>query len=171
MELKNTQFNDEDYEQAIRVRNKFEFKAFRDYHDIYLESGVLLLADIFQEFRIQTQKNIGIDPLHYICLLSMAFDGDVKIVTDSCEPQINLVTDLDMYMMFERVTWGAVSQISNRYAKANNPYLEGYDASKPTSYIMHVDANNIYECSMMENLPVSHFKWCNPSIEEILASD
>jgi hypothetical protein len=76
-----------------------------------------------------------------------------------------------MYMMFERGIRGGVSQISHRYAKANNPYLEGYDASKPTSYIMYVDANNLYGWSMMENLPVSHFEWCNPTIEEVLAGD
>jgi hypothetical protein len=74
-------------------------------------------------------------------------------------------------MMFERGIRGGVSQISHRYAKANNPYIEGYAASKPTSYIMYVDANNLYGWSMMENLPISHFEWCNPTIEEVLACD
>jgi hypothetical protein len=132
---------------------------------------VLLLADIFQEFRIQTRKSIDIDPLHYISLPSMSFDGAVKKAKESCEPPIDLVTDPDMYIMFERGIRGGVSQISHRYAKANNPYLEGYDATKPTSYIMYVDANNLYGWSMMENLPVSHFEWCNPTIEEVLTGN
>jgi hypothetical protein len=155
----------------VWVWNEFECKLFRDYHDIYLESEVLLLADIFQDFRIQTRKNIDIDPLHYISLLSMAFDGAVKKGKEFFEPSIDLLSNLDMYIMFERGIQGGVSQITQRYAKANNPYLEGYDANILNSYIMYFDANKFYGWSMMENLPISHLKWCNPSIEEVLACD
>ena len=77
-DLTDTKIDDEDYEQAVWVWNNFEYRTFRDYRDIYLESDVLLLGDIFQEFRMQTRKNIDIDPLHYISLPSMAFDGAVK---------------------------------------------------------------------------------------------
>ena len=101
----------------------------------------------------------------------MAFDGAVKKAKESCELSINLVRDPDMYLMFERGIHGGVLQISHWYAKAYNPYLEGYDASKPTSYIMYVDANNLYGWSMMDNLPVSHFEWCVVTIEEVLAGD
>jgi len=120
-DLTNTQIDDEDYERVVWVLNKFECKKLRDYQDIYLESDVLLSGDVFQEFRIQTRKNIDIDPLHYINLPSMAFDGAVKKAKEFCEPSIDLVTDPDMYMMLERGIRGVVSQISNRYGKANNP--------------------------------------------------
>ncbi len=116
---------------------------------------------------IQARKNIDIEPLYYISFPSMAFDGAVKKSTEFCGQPINFVTDLDMYMMFERGIRGGVSQISHIYAKTNNPYLEGYDASEPISYIMYVDANNIFGWSMMENLPISHFERCNPTIEEV----
>ena len=102
----------------------------------------------------------------------MAFDGAVKVASETCKPSINVVTDPDMYMMFERGIRGGVSQISHRYAKANNPHLDDYDPSKPNSYIMYVDANNLYGWSMMQNLPVSGFEWVdNMSIEDVIAGD
>ena len=49
--------------------------------------------------------------------------------------------------------------VSKRYAKANNPRVEGYDPSKPTNYIMYLDTNNMYGWAMSLPLPKSGFKW------------
>ena len=49
--------------------------------------------------------------------------------------------------------------VSERYSKANNPYLENYDRSKPTSYIQYLDANNLYGWAMSQPLPTGEFKW------------
>ncbi len=123
--------SNDNYEQALWVWTRFGCKTFRDYRDIYLDSDVLLLADIFQEFRTQTMTNIGIDPLHYISLPSMAFDGAIKKAKELEKAPVKLLTNLDMYMMFERGIRDGGSVISHRYAKANNPHLEGYNPSKP----------------------------------------
>ena len=60
--------------------------------------------------------------------------------------------------------------VSKRYAKANNPLVPDYDASKPNSYIMYLDANNLYGWAMNKPLPKSGFKWKRvmPTEEEIL---
>ena len=60
--------------------------------------------------------------------------------------------------------------VSKRYAKANNPYVPGYDPSKPAIYIPYEDANNLYGWAMSKPLPKRGFKWKRvmPTEEEIL---
>lgn len=59
--------------------------------------------------------------------------------------------------MVESGIRGGVSQISNRYEKANNPYVEDYNRSKPTKYFMYLGANNLYGWAMVQKLPVRDF--------------
>ena len=56
---------------------------------------------------------------------------------------------------------GGISVISNRYARANNPYLkvEDYDSSRPHSYIYYLDANNLYGWAMSQRLPIGGFRF------------
>ena len=42
---------DSDYNHAKRVSKNFEMKKVREYHDLYLKSDTLLLADVFDNFR------------------------------------------------------------------------------------------------------------------------
>ena len=59
---------------------------------------------------------------------------------------------------------------SKRYAKANNPLVDGYDSSKEKKYITYLDANILYGWAMSKPLPKSNFKWkcAMPTEEEIL---
>ena len=58
-----------------------------------------------------------------------------------------------MYLMAENNMRGAIATISHRHAQARTPLVEGYEPSKPTSYITHLDANNLYGTAMSEPLP------------------
>ena len=49
--------------------------------------------------------------------------------------------------------------MSNRYSKANNKYMKGFDKNKESTYIQHFDANNLYGWAMSQSLPVNGFKW------------
>ena len=64
-----------------------------------------------------------------------------------------------MFMMWEKMKRGGMSVISHKYAKANNNYLPDYDNTKPNSYLMQLDCNNLYGWAMGEKLPTGKFKW------------
>ena len=57
--------SDEDYQHAQKVRKTFEMKALKDYHNLYNQVDVLLLADVFENFRDICIKNYKLDPAHY----------------------------------------------------------------------------------------------------------
>ena len=71
--------------------------------------------------------------------------------------ELELITDLEMYLFIESGIRGGISQISKRHAQANNKYMESYDKSKEESYIVYLDANNLYGHAMCEYLPVKNF--------------
>ena len=75
--------------------------------------------------------------------------------------ELELLTDIEKYLFVESGIRGGISQISHRYAEANNEYLKNYDKRKANSYIIYLDANNLYGGAMCEYLPTSNFEWNN----------
>ena len=75
--------------------------------------------------------------------------------------EVELITDMDMYLFIESSIRGGLSQISKRYAQANNKYMSDYDKSLMDSYILYLDANNLYGYAMCEYLPKGNYKWNN----------
>ena len=64
-----------------------------------------------------------------------------------------------MLLMVEKGTRGGICQAIHRYAKANNKYMKNYDKDIISSYLMYLDANNLYGWAMSQKLPVNGFKW------------
>ena len=73
--------------------------------------------------------------------------------------ELELFTDPDMYLFVQEALMAGISMISNRYGKANYPYVAGYDSARDTNYIMYLDANNLYGWVMSRLLPKSGFVW------------
>ena len=156
-----SQLND-DYQHAIKVWNIFECKTIRDYHDLYLKSDVLLLADVFENFRKTCLKHYKLDPAHYYTSPGLAWDACLK----ETGQQLQLLHDYDMLMMFEQGIRGGITHISKRYAEANNKYMKDYNPDKETTFIQYLDANNLYGWAMSQQLPTHGFKWMKDISEE-----
>ena len=141
-----------------KIWKKFKIKNMREYHDLYLKTDVLLLADVFENFRKLCKENYKLDPAWYFTTPGFAWDASLKI----SEAVLDLISDPNMYLMFEKGIRGGISVISKRYAKGNNPYMkEEYNPDEETKYIQYLDANGLYGWAMTNPLPVRDFKWMN----------
>ena len=150
----------DDYQHAKKVWKEFGMKTLRDYHDLYNQSDVLLLADVFENFRDVCCKNYGLDPAWYYTAPGLAWDAALKIT----DVKLELLSDPDMLLMIEQGIRGGISMISNRYGKANNPYMgEKFNKTEQSKYITYLDANNLYGWAMSKPLPTHGFKWMEES--------
>ena len=155
--LNDSGITEEDYQYAQKVWETFNMKTMRDYHDLYLKSDVLLLSDVFENFRDVCLDNYHLDPAFYYTAPGLAWDACLKIT----KIKLELLYDYDMLMMVEKGIRGGVSMISTRYGKANNPYMKDYDPDQPNKFISYLDANNLYGWAMCKPLPTEDFEWIN----------
>ena len=147
---------EKDYKHAGNVWNSFKMKTFKEYHELYNITDVLLLADVFENFRDLCLKIYGLDPVYYFTAPGLAWDACLKMTSIELE----LLSDSNMLLMFEKGIRGGISIISNRYGEANNKYMrKGFNKNKPSKYLMYLDANNLYGCGMSMKLPTHGFKW------------
>ena len=144
-----------DYKHVLNVWNSFNMETMKDYHKLYNDSDVLLLADVFENFRDICLKIYGLDPVHYYTAPGLAWDACLKMTGINLE----LLSDPDMLLMVEKGIRGGISIISNRYGEANNKYMKCFNKNKLTTFLMYLDANNLYGCAMSEMLPTHGFKW------------
>ena len=153
--LNDEHISDEDYQHAQNVWNKFNLKNMGEYHDLYLQSDILLLADVFESFRKTCLEYYKLDPCHYFTSPGLSWDAMLKMTNIKLE----LMTDIDMFQFIEKGLRGGISYIANRYGKANNKYMKDYNEKAPSKYIMYLDANNLYGWAMSQYLPTGGFRW------------
>ena len=132
--------SDEDYEPIQKVWNVFEIKNGGEYHDLYVQSDTLLLADVFENIRSMCIEIYGLDPVYFVSAPGLAWQTCLK----KTEVKLELITDYDMTLMIEKGIRGGICQAIQRYAKANNKCMNNYDKNIDSSYIEYLDANNLY---------------------------
>ena len=140
---------DTQYVHAIKLWNTFWLKNMRECHDLYLKSGILLLAYVFENFRKTFMQYYKLDPCYYFTGPGLSWDAILKMT----DIKLELIIDVDMFQFIEKGMRGGVSYISNRYGKANNECMKKYDEKAPSKYIMYLDANNLYGWAMSQYLP------------------
>ena len=148
--------SDGDYEHACSVWREFGIRNMGEYHDLYLRTDVILLANIFESFRQVCLENYGLDPSHCYTVPGLAWKACLK----KTGIRLELLLDPDMLLMFERGIRGGITQSVHRWAATNNPYMGSeYDPSHPTKYLQYLDANNLYGWAMSQPLPAGGFHW------------
>ena len=147
-----------DYRHAEEVWNTFGIKNMGEYHDLYLGSDILLLAGVFENFRETCLLYYGLDPAHYVSAPGLAWDAMLKMTGINLE----LITDIDQQLFIEKGMRGGISYIAHRHAEANNKYMKFYNPEDDTTYIIYLDANNLYGWAMIQPLPYGGFKWVDP---------
>ena len=154
--LNDDHISNEDYEHAQKVWEAFDCKILKDYHDLYLKSDVILLADVFETFRDPCMTNYELDPAWYYTAPGLAWDAALKMT----KVELELLTDIEMLDMAEEGIRGGVSSIMHRHGKANNKYMgKDFNPKNPSKYLVYLDANNLYGWAMSEPLPTKGFKW------------
>ena len=153
--LNDEHITDKDYQHAQTVWDAFSLENMGEYHDLYLKSDILLLVDVFENFRKTCLQYYKLDPCHYFTSPGLSWDAMLKMT----DIKLELMTDIDMFQFIEKGMRGGTSYIANRYGKANNRYMKTYDEKAPSKYIMYLDANNLYGWAMSQYLPTGGFKW------------
>ena len=139
--LTGKEISDKEYEHVVQVWNRFEMETMKDYHDLYLKCDVLLLADVFENFRYKSLKNYGLCLSHYLSAPTLSWDAMFNMT----KVELKLISDANMYFFFEKELRGGVSNISKRYSKANNKYLKSYGTKQESKHIIYLDENNVYD--------------------------
>ena len=147
---------DIDYRHGNNVFKIFKLKNVGEYHDLYVQSDTLLLADVFENFSRKTcLKVYELDRAHFLSLPGLAWQACLK----KTNIKLELLTDYDMLLMVEKGIRGGICHSIQRHAKANNKYMENYNKNEESSYIQYLDANTLYGWAMSQKLPVNNFKW------------
>ena len=154
--------DDIDYRHGNNVFKRFKLKTLGEYHDLYVQSDTLLLADVFENFRNTCLKVYELDPAHFLPLPGLAWQACLK----KASIKLELLTDYDMLLMVEEGIRGEICHSIHRHTKANNKYMKNHDENEESSYIQYLDANNLCGWEMSQKLPANGFKWVNNEINE-----
>ena len=94
---------DEDFAHAKQVWETFGCQNLGDYHNLYVTTDLMLLADVFENFRKVCQEKYGLDPVHYYSAPGLSWDFE-----------LGLLTEMDMHLMIERGMRGGISMVSKQ---------------------------------------------------------
>ena len=122
-ELNKEGITDEDYVHAQKVWDTFNIQNLGEYHDLYVQSDTLQLADVFENFRDKCIEICQLDPAHFLSAPGLAWQACLK----KTGIELELLTDNDMLMMAEKGNRGGMWNAVYRHAKENNKYMKNYN--------------------------------------------
>ena len=162
--LNMSSISEDDYQHAQQVWKEFGIRGLGYYHDLYLRTDVVLLANVYEAFRDTCLRHYKLDPVHFYTFPGLAWKACLK----HTGIRLQLLTDPDMLLMFEWGIRGGITQAVCKYASANNKYMgDRFDPKSESSYLQYLDANNLYGWAMSQPLPAGGFKWIDVNPNEI----
>ena len=138
--------SDKDYDHAQKVLNEY-CTDMGDYHDLYVQTDLFLLSDVFEKFRDKCIEIYELDPSYFCSTPGLAWQACLK----KTDVKLELLTDYKMLLIIEEGIRGGMCQSTHRYAKANNKYMKKYDKKIESSYLTYLDANNLYGWATCQN--------------------
>lgn len=163
--LSEEHISEADYHRAQKTWNVFNCQNLGEYSDTYLKSDVLILCDVFENFRNISLEKYHLDPAQYFTAPGLAWDAMLRLT----KVELELMTDISMIHFFKRGIRGGISQCSERKHVANNIFVPNYNPQESSSFIAYLDATNLYGHSMSQYLPTGGFEWL--SEQEIINFD
>ena len=145
---------DKDYMHGQKVFAELKLKHLGDYRDLHVQSDTLLLADVFENFMNKCIEIYELDPAHFFSAPGLAWQTCLK----KTEIRSKLLTNIGMLLMVEKGIRGGICHAIHRYAKSNNKYMKNCDKNIESSYLMYLDAYNLYGWPMYQKLPVNNFE-------------
>ena len=144
-----------DYPHIKRVCKDFEIKHIGEYHDLYVQTDTLFLADVFEKFRNMCLEIYKLDPAKLLSAPGLAQQAALK----KTKVKVDRLTDNDILLWVKKGIRRGICHSIYRYVKANNKYMKNYNKNKESSYLQYWDVNNLYGWAMLQKLPVNNFEW------------
>ena len=151
-----TNVSKDDYQHVQKVWKEFGIRNLGDYHDLYLLTNVILIANEFEAFRDTCLEHYKLDPAHFYTSPGLAWKACLR----KTRVRLELLTDPNMLLMFECGIRGGITQAVHHYTSVNNPYMGSkFNPSEESSYLQYLDANNLYGWAMSQPLSTGRFRW------------
>jgi len=155
--LNNSNITVEEYRFAQKAWHAFECSTLSDYVTVYCMIDVLLLVDVFIEFRKKCMETYQLDVCQFFSLPGYTWQAMLKY----CKVELELLTDIDQILFLERSIRGGITQCISRHANGNNIQMAKYEANESPVTILYIDSNNLYGWALCEPMPYSSFTWLN----------
>ena len=113
---------------------------------------------MFENFRKVCLREFKLEPCYFVSAPGLAWTAMLKLT----KVKLELLTDVDMLLMFEEGTRGGISQAIHKDATANNKYMKNFNKEVISTFLQYLVANNLYGWAMCKKLPIGRFKWIDP---------
>ena len=166
--------SDQEYEHAKQVWNILGKKTIGFYHDTYLKTDASLLVNVLEIFCNTYLKNFKLAPAHFYTSPGLAKQALLKTYSEYFEHEIKrkdcelyldkfkleLLTDIVVFLLFEKGIQSGITRAVKRYANTNNKYkISLYNHEELIKLLAFLDANNLCVCAMTPKLPTHGFAW------------
>ena len=136
--------SEEQYEYAEGVWETLKCNTMKDYYNHYLITDILILADVFENFREMLLETYGLDLIYYYSLPGLSWDAMLNYTG----VELELITDTDMHLMVEKCTSGGISNICCRHDTSSHPSMDTYNENEEPRTLTYQEANSLYSWAM-----------------------